>query len=76
MSRPRRKIVEAEPARPVEPEPPTEAIGTDTGLVDVKTRLPIHLHIPLVDAARRNQRSVAAEVRIAIREHLEREARS
>lgn len=70
----RRRTVDAEPARPIEPEPAVDEIGTDTGLVEVKTRLPIHLHIHLVSTAKRNQRSLAAELRVAVREHIQREA--
>ena len=68
-----RKTIEAEPAERIVAAPADEA-GQETGLVEVKTRLPIHLHIALQNAAERNLRSLAAELRLAALEHVEREA--
>jgi len=69
-----RRTIEAEPARRLPPPPPVDEAGQETGLVEVKTRLPIHLHIAMQAAAERNARSLSAELMVAAREHVEREA--
>lgn len=69
-----RKTIDAEPAARVPAAAPVDEAGQETGLVEVKTRLPIHLHIALQNAAERNLRSLAAELRLAALEHVEREA--
>jgi hypothetical protein len=73
----RRKPIVAEPARRIEAAPPAplDEVGQESGLVEVKARLPIHLHLAIVDCAERNLRSMAAEIQVAIRAHVENEAR-
>lgn len=63
--------IEGSPARRVGPA----AEGEGSGMVEVKTRLPIHLHIALSSAAERNLRSLSSELRLAAQQHVEREAR-
>lgn len=46
-----------------------------SGTVAIKTRIPLYLHLALRDAAQRNDRSLAAEIRAAIRAHLETETK-
>lgn len=70
----RRKVIEAEQAQRVPPAAPPADAGEDTGLVEVKTRLPIHLHLALQAAAERNQRSLAGELRVAVYDHVYKEA--
>lgn len=67
--------IEAEPARRLEETGNPGDAGQETGEVEVKTRLPIWLHIAMNDAAARNRRSLSAELYIAAREHVENEAR-
>ena len=70
-----RRTIEATPARRVAPAAGVDAAGEQTGLVELKTRVPIHLHLALVALAERNDRSMAAELRRALAEHVEREMR-
>ncbi len=70
----RRTIIVAEPAtRAPAPETQQEA-GEATGLVECKTRLPIWLHLALQASAARNGRSLSAELMVAAREYVERQA--
>lgn len=72
-----RRVIEAEQAQRVAPAAPAPAADEqgDDGLVTVKTRLPLHLHIPFVNLAELHGRSVAAELRVAVQQYLERELR-
>lgn len=73
-----RRVVEAEPAVRVAPPatlPAVEDAGQDTGMVTIKTRVPIHLHLALINTAEANQRSLAGELRVAAQRHVEHEAK-
>jgi hypothetical protein len=81
MTRRKPVVVEAEPARRVKPPaapvaelPALDEAGEGSGMVEIKTRVPIHLHIALAAAAERNARSLAGELRYAAQQHVEREA--
>lgn len=69
------KVYETEVAQRVGVAPAPDEAGQDTGLVEVKTRVPIHLHIALSSVAERNARSLAGEMRYALQQHVERELR-
>lgn len=75
MARPR--IIEAEQAQrvtPAAPPVPADEQG-DEGLVTVKTRLPLHLSIPFQNIAAAHDRTIAAELREAVRQYVDRELR-
>lgn len=70
------RVIDAEPAvrvargrRDLEGE-----AGEATGFVEIKTRIPIWLHLALVSSAEANSRSLAGELRHAIKVYVEDQA--